>query len=189
MRVGIFGGTFDPPHLGHLAVASDLHSRLSLDRVIFVPAAVSPFKRGADSAAAEIRLEMTVAATAGDPRFVVERLEIDRPPPSYTVDTLRELRSRLPGAELWLLVGADVARDLGRWNSPAEIARLARLAVFARDGDSVLAEPGDPFTRIPVLRLDISSTEIRRRVWAGEPIRYLVPDAVREIIEREGLYT
>jgi nicotinate-nucleotide adenylyltransferase len=191
MRLGVFGGTFDPPHLGHLAVASDLHSRLSLDRVIFVPAAVSPFKRETDAAPAELRLEMVRAATAGDARFVVERVELDRPGPSYMVDTLRELLSRLPDAELWLLIGADVARDLSRWRAPGEIVRLARIAVFARDGEAnleELEEIGYPFIPVPVLRLDISATEVRRRVRAGEPIRYLVPDAVREIIEREGLY-
>ncbi len=130
---------------------------------------------------------MVEAAVAGDERFQVNNLELRRPGPSYTVDTLRELRDRWPGADLVLLLGADALRDLPTWRAPDEIIRLARLAVLSRRGDRV---PGSSFAAlsVPVTRIDISATEIRRRVQRGVPIRNLVPDSVRNIINRERMY-
>lgn len=188
MRVGVFGGTFDPPHLGHLIAAADACTALGLAQVRFVPAAVPPHKRAAARTAAALRLEMTRAAVDGDPRFRVEELELHRAGPSYTVDTLRELHAREPGLELFLLIGADAGRELHTWRDPAQIARLATVAVLSRAGDEPLPEDALPAVRVPVTRVDISATQIRRRVAAGEPIRYLVVERVREIIEREGLY-
>lgn len=187
MRLGVFGGTFDPPHLGHLIVAADVHLRLPLDRVVFVPAADPPHKRGLVRTSARLRLEMVEAAVRGDDRFAVDGLELRRQGPSYTVDTLRELRRRHPDAELFFLIGADALRDLPGWHEPAEVARLATLVRMERAGDAVPETDAAPVD-VPVTRIDISATEIRQRVAAGASIRYLVPDAVREIIERERLY-
>ncbi|HEX8904837.1 MAG TPA: nicotinate-nucleotide adenylyltransferase [Longimicrobiaceae bacterium] len=188
MRLGVFGGTFDPPHLGHLAAASDAAQALGLDRVLWVPAAVHPFKRGEVAAPPAMRLEMVRAAIAGDERFEACDLELRREGPSYTVLTLRELRERHPGAELFFLTGADNLAELPKWREPGEVVRLARLVVVSRRGEGVPAGLPYPATAVRVTRLDISSTELRRRVAAGETIRYLVPGPVREIIERTGLY-
>jgi nicotinate-nucleotide adenylyltransferase len=188
VRLGVFGGTFDPPHLGHLAAASDAAHALALDRVVWVPAADHPFNGSAVRTRAEVRLEMVRAAIAGDPRFEASDLEMRRAGPSYTVDTLRELRSAHPGAELFFLTGADNLRDLPKWREPDEIVRLACLVVVSREGESLPEDAEHPARAVHVPRLDVSSTEVRRRVAAGEPIRYLVPDGVRAVIEREGLY-
>ncbi|MEW5926339.1 MAG: nicotinate-nucleotide adenylyltransferase [Gemmatimonadota bacterium] len=188
MRIGVFGGTFDPPHHGHLAVAADVHDALGLDRVLLVPSAVPPHKRHTVQAPAEVRLEMLHAAVRGDPRFEVDDLELRRPGPSYTVDTLRALRERFPGAELFFLVGADNVRELSSWREPEEIVRLARIVAVPRGCESIDAEAPFPFLAVPVIRTEVSATEVRRRVAAGLSIRYLVPDAVREIVAREGLY-
>jgi nicotinate-nucleotide adenylyltransferase len=188
MELGVFGGTFDPIHLGHLSVASDVHSTLGLDRTLIVPAAVPPHKASAGITSASLRLEMVRAAVEGDDRLEVDDRELRRPGPSYTVDTLRALAERFPGARLNFLIGADALRDLPTWRAPDEVVRLARLVVFSREGDAPIPETGVPFTKVAVARLDISATDIRARVRAGRPIRYLVPDPVREIIHRESLY-
>lgn len=186
-RIGLYGGTFDPLHVGHLIVASDAFEALELDRLLFIPSADPPHKRGQVRASAERRLEMVRAAIAGDPRFGVEDLELRREGASYTVDTLRDLRERNPGCDFFFLVGVDQVREFHSWREPEEVARLARLAVVSRGGEH--AEDVDlPLERVDVTRIDLSSTDIRRRVAEGESIRYLVPDAVREIVEREALY-
>jgi nicotinate-nucleotide adenylyltransferase len=186
VRLGVYGGAFDPPHLGHLVAASDACDALRLDRLLWIPSAVHPLK--AVRTAADVRLEMVRAAIAGDPRFQADDLELRRTGPSYTVDTLRELRAREPGAELFFVTGADNLRDLPRWREPDEVARLATLAVVSRAGDSLPADPLYPARAVTVTRVDVSSTEIRRRVAAGLSIRYLVPEAVRAVVERERLY-
>ncbi len=188
MRIGVFGGTFDPPHTGHLIVASVAHDVLRLDRLLIVPAAVPPHKLGIVVASPGQRLEMVRAAVAGDPRFEVDDLELRRPGASYTVDTLRALREREPDADLFFLLGADQLRELHTWREPGEVARLACLAVLSR-GDDAIPDAGR-YRVLPVAvpRIDIAATEIRRRVRAGQSIRYLVPETVREIIAREGLY-
>jgi nicotinate-nucleotide adenylyltransferase len=186
VRLGVYGGAFDPPHLGHLVAASDACDALGLHRLLWIPSAVHPLK--AVRTAADVRLEMVRAAIAGDGRFAADDLELRRTGPSYTVDTLRELRAREPEAELFFLTGADNLADLPRWREPDEIARLATLAVVSRAGDSLPANAPYPAVAVTVTRVDASSTEIRRRVAAGLSIRYLVPDAVRAVIERERLY-
>jgi nicotinate-nucleotide adenylyltransferase len=188
MRIGILGGTFDPPHLGHLVVASDAFERLALDRLILVPSATPPHKHGSVQATAAQRLAMVRAAVAGDARFEVDDLELRRPGPSYTVDTLRAMRDRFPGCEILFLIGVDAARELPSWREPGEVARLARLAVLSRGGETLPTEGGEPPLRVEVTRIDISATAIRERVARGLPIRYHVPEPVRAIIEREGLY-
>jgi nicotinate-nucleotide adenylyltransferase len=186
VRLGVYGGAFDPPHLGHLVAASDACGALGLHRLLWIPSAVHPLK--AVRTAADVRLEMVRAAIGGDPRFAADDLELRRTGPSYTVDTLRELRVREPGAELFFLTGADNLADLPRWREPDEIARLATLAVVSRAGDTLPAGSPYPAVAVAVTRVDLSSTEIRRRVAAGLSIRYLVPEAVRAVVEREGLY-
>ena len=186
MRLGIYGGAFDPPHLGHLVAASDACGALGLDRLLWIPSAVHPLKPV--RTAAPLRLEMVRAAIQGDSRFAADDLELRRTGPSYTVDTLRELRAREPGAELFFLTGADNLAELPRWREPDEIARLATLAVVSRAGDALPGDPPYPAVAVAVTRVDVSSTEVRRRVAAGQSIRYLVPDAVRAVIERERLY-
>jgi nicotinate-nucleotide adenylyltransferase len=156
--------------------------------VLWIPAAVHPFKRGAVAASPQARLEMVRAAVEGDERFEACYLELRREGPSYTVTTLRELHARHPGAELFFLTGADNLRELPQWREPDEVARLARLVVVSRRGESV--PEGLPYAAVavPVSRIDVSSTEVRRRIAAGQTVRYLVPDAVREVIARLGLY-
>ena len=186
MRLGVYGGAFDPPHLGHLVAASDACGTLGLDLLLWIPSAVHPLK--AVRTAADVRLQMVRAAIQGDPRFAADDLELRRTGPSYTVDTLRELRAREPGAELFFVTGADNLAELPRWREPDEIARLATVAVVSRAGEALPADAPFPAVAVPVARMDVSSTDIRRRVAAGLSIRYLVPDAVRAVIERERLY-
>jgi nicotinate-nucleotide adenylyltransferase len=190
MRLGVLGGTFDPPHVGHLIVASDVCAALRLDRLLLIPAAAPPHKRGRVHASAELRLEMVRAATAEDPRFEVDDLELRREGESYSADTLRQLAAREPDAEIFFVIGVDQLREFASWREPEVVARLATLVVVSRAGDEAADEGEMAFPVLPVqvTRIDLSATEIRRRIRDGEPIRYLVPDAVREIIEREGLY-
>jgi nicotinate-nucleotide adenylyltransferase len=187
-RLGIFGGTFDPPHHGHLIVAGDAFEALRMDRLIFVPAAEPPHKLGTVAATGEQRMRMLEAAIESDKRFGADDLEIRRQGTSYTVDTLRALKSREPDAELVFLLGIDQFRALHSWRQPDEVASLARLGVLSRSGEA--PEPGGPYpaVHVPVTRVDVSATDIRNRVRNGRSIRYLVPEAVREIIEIEGLY-
>jgi nicotinate-nucleotide adenylyltransferase len=187
-RVGLLGGTFDPPHHGHLIVGADAFEWLELHLLLLVPAASPPHKPAGARATAEQRLRMVEAAVAGDPRFGVDDLELRRPGPSYTVDTLRELTRREPDAELVFLLGIDQFREFESWREPHEVARLARLGILSRKGD--VPDVAGPYggIHVPVTRIDISATAIRRRVAAGQSIRYLVPEPVREIIEAEGIY-
>ena len=195
-RVGVFGGSFDPPHVGHLLAASDAADALALDRVLFVPAAQQPLKADRRQAPAAVRLAMVEALVDGDPRFGVERAEIERGGLSYTVDTLASLAARWPGGELVLLAGADVLATFARWREPQRIRQLATLVVLTR-GDAAGAAgdpgagpdlPGGPPVFLPTRRVDVSSTEVRARVAAGRPVRGFVPDAVAAIIRGTGLY-
>lgn len=193
-RLGVFGGTFDPPHVGHVTVARKVADRLRLDRVIWVPAGAPPHKSGQPISPAPVRLEMTRAAAAGEPRFEVSELEIHRTGPSYTVDTLWELRRTYPDTDLFLILGADQIRtfDTG-WREPETILELATLALMDRAGDdAVAASPDLPgmerAVRVPVPRVDVSSTEVRALVAAGGDVSALVPAGVLVVMEREGLY-
>jgi len=196
VRVGILGGTFNPPHLGHLVCAQEAYLQLGLDRVMLIPARIPPHKPVEDEPGPEHRLELCRLAVEGDERFSVSDLETFRPGPSFTVDTLQELHATEPDNELFLIVGGDVAAGLPLWNEPERVLELARLAVAKRRGtprsrvDQALAglRGGQraEFFRMP--RIGISSTLLRRRVRAGEPIRYLVPDAVERYIGAQRLY-
>ncbi|HUF67775.1 MAG TPA: nicotinate-nucleotide adenylyltransferase [Longimicrobiales bacterium] len=185
MKLGVFGGTFDPPHIGHLIAAQDAKSALALDRVIFVPAAVPPHKRDDTVSAAGTRLAMVRAAIAGADGFEVDDLELRRGGPSWTVDTLRELAARLPGSELFLLIGSDQHAEFESWREPDKIGQLAKVAVLTRE-NGVRQAAGVHTVR--VTRIDVSSTDIRRRTAEGQPIRFLVPAAVEALIRLHGLY-
>jgi nicotinate-nucleotide adenylyltransferase len=190
-RTGVFGGTFDPPHLGHLIVAQDVAEALELDRLLMVPAAAPPLNSDAEPAPAELRALMLAGALGDDPRLEMSRIELDRGGLSYTVDTLTSLAADHPEDELFLAIGVDQLRAFSTWRAPAEIARLARIVVMAREGaepDGEGAGVGMAYETVAVTRVDVSSTEIRRRVREGRSIRYWVPEAVRRIIDDERLY-
>ncbi len=196
-RLGVFGGTFDPPHLGHLVLAEAAADHLGLASVLFVPAAIPPHKEAsAVRAGAEHRLAMTQLAIAGNPRFALARTDLDRPGPHYTVDMLRLLRDEHPRSELVLLIGGDSLRDLPTWSRPEELIALASLGVLRRPADDLnlnaleRAIPGLAARTawIPALRLDIASSAIATAIAAGRSVRYLVPDAVLAYIEAHGLY-
>jgi nicotinate-nucleotide adenylyltransferase len=189
VKVGIFGGTFDPPHVGHLIAAQDAIDVLSLDSVLFVPARVPPHKQNENVTDAPLRLRMIRAATAGDSRFEVSDVELRRNAPSYTVDTLRELRRERPNDELFLLLGVDQVAELSTWREPEEVLRNARLVMLARSGVSEAAATSMVHQTVPVTRVDVSSTLVRERVAAGQSVRYLVPENVEQIIAAERLYS
>lgn len=189
MEVGIFGGSFDPPHLGHMIVAMDALEKLGLDSVRFVPANVSPFKTGEeDTTDPRLRLRMVEAAVDGHPAFRVDRSEIEREGPSWTIDTIDALRAAEPDVRWSLLVGADQWSAFDRWREAERLASVARVVVLAREGLDPQAGPELPHLDLPVTRIDISSSGIRARVREGRSIRYLVPEPVRALIEANGLY-
>jgi nicotinate-nucleotide adenylyltransferase len=196
VRIGILGGTFNPPHLGHLVCAQEAYLQLGLDRVMLIPARIPPHKPVEDEPGAEHRLELCRCAIDGDRRFEASALEIGRDGTSFTVDTLEELNSTVPDSQLFLIVGGDVAAGLPSWRQPERVLELATVAVAKRRGtsrerveDALGGLPGGDcaeFFRMP--RIGISSTMIRRRVRAGEPITYLTPAPVVSYIERHALY-
>ncbi|MDX1495128.1 MAG: nicotinate-nucleotide adenylyltransferase [Longimicrobiales bacterium] len=212
-RLGVFGGTFDPPHLGHRSVVEDVADFLGLDEVLWIPAGDPPHKAFQKLTPAPIRLRMVRAVTAGDERFRVSEIEVRREGPSYTVDTLRALREEHPDAKLFLIMGIDQYRALESWHRPDEVRSLATLAVMDRGGEALRdLEAGDAdeahhpdealyphetqdgeaagsgVIRVPVKRVDISSTRVRAAVDRGESITELVSPEVARIIEAEGLY-
>jgi nicotinate-nucleotide adenylyltransferase len=197
VRIGILGGTFNPPHLGHLVCAQEAYRELDLDRVMLIPARVPPHKPVDEEPGPAHRLELCRRAVRDDDRFEVSDLELSRDGPSFTVDTLQELSSRAPHNELVLIVGGDIAAGLPRWREPERVLELATLAVAKRRGtaratvDDALGglAGGDRARFFAMPRIGISSTMVRRRVRAGQPIRYFVPDAAVEYIQRHGLYS
>jgi nicotinate-nucleotide adenylyltransferase len=192
LRLGLLGGTFNPPHIGHLICAQEARAQLGLDRVELVPVHSPPHKEVIDDPGPEVRLELCRAAVAGDEGLGVCDVEVRRPGPSFTVDTLRELDPE--NQELTFIVGGDMALSLPTWREPGEVLRMARLGVAERvwavraDIEVRLAPLGDRIDFFAMPRIDISSTEVRRRVAKGRPIRYLVPDAVAEAVAERGLY-
>jgi nicotinate-nucleotide adenylyltransferase len=197
MRVGLLGGTFNPPHIGHLVCAMEARDQLDLDVVRLIPAGVPPHKVVEADPGVEIRLELCRAAAAAEPGLEVSRVEADRDGPSYTVDTLRVLHDEAPEDELTFIVGGDMAYALPTWREPEAVLELARLAVAEREGvrradilERLAGLRGVPerisFFDMP--RLDVSSSQLRRRVAAGRPIRHLVPEAVADRITSLGLY-
>lgn len=186
-RVGVFGSVCNPPHLGHLILCSEAAWQLGLERVVLVPTSLPPH-RPAPAESAEVRYRMAAAAATCEPVLTVSRVELDRPGPSYMVDTLRELARRHAGNELVLLLGADQLAALGRWRDPEAIAQLARIAVAPRPGVELagLDEAQVEIVRMPLV--GISSSLVRARIAAGQPVHHLVPRPVLDVIEAEGLY-
>ena len=182
-KIGIYGGTFDPIHHAHLILGRQACEELGLDRLIFVPAALSPFKK-ATHASGEARLTMLRAAVEGELMFTVNDCELRRPPPSYSIDTVLEIHEREPDAELLWLIGADNVGGLNKWHRFDELKKLAQFVVLDRGSGEKSAHEYPTVQR----NIDISATEIRKRVASGRGIRYLVPKAVEEIIRREKLY-
>jgi nicotinate-nucleotide adenylyltransferase len=185
--IGLFGGSFDPIHHGHLIAGQVAAERLGLDELRYMPAREQPFKRGRHAAPAADRAAMLELAVAGAPKLAVELVELDRPGPSYTAETLRELRAREPEAAFTLLLGSDAALELEAWHDAGALPGLARIVVFARAGIPVPASPLIS-AGVEVPGVEISATEIRERVRAGRPIRYWVPDPVAEYVARHRLY-
>lgn len=192
-RLGVLGGSFDPPHVAHLAIASEAWHALHLERVLFVPAAAPPHKAGVERTRADVRLELTSLAVDDDLRFTASGIEIERGL-VYTVDTLRALRDRY-GHELAFIVGSDSLLQLESWHKPEEVLALCTLAVAPRPGDApddianAAARWGGERVRVlDVPALGVSSTDVRARVAAQRPIRYLVPHRVEQFIQETGLY-
>jgi nicotinate-nucleotide adenylyltransferase len=195
-HIGILGGTFNPPHMGHLVMAQEALDQLDLDRVVLMPVAVPPHKEAAEDPGAAARVELCRLAVAGDERLDVSTLEVERGGASFTVDTLRELHDLEPEHDLTFIVGGDMAQSLPAWREPEAILGLARLAVAEREGvrrEDIARRldplhDGDRVVFFDMPRIDVSSSSIRRRVAEGRPIRYLVPDAVAEAVAERGLY-
>jgi nicotinate-nucleotide adenylyltransferase len=197
MKLGILGGTFDPPHFGHLRLAEAALTQLALDKVLFAPVGMQPLKQEERSSTPEHRARMVELAIADDPRFGLSRADLDRPGPHYTVDLLIIIQQQHPDAALWFIMGEDSLSDLLRWRDPARLIQLARLAVLRRSG----GKP-DWFTldrELPDLRaridwiehaaIDISATDIRQRVQHGLPLTALVPERVSAYLVVQHLYT
>ncbi len=200
-RVGIFGGTFDPIHLGHLIMAQEVWAHLALDRVLFVPAGVPPHKQGHVITPAEHRRRMIELAIADDPRFGISTIELERAGPSYTVETLATLRAEMGDeAGIFFALGGDMLYDIVKWKDPAGIVRLATgIAALARPEwpfgpdeiaalDAAVPGLGQAVTPVPAPLIAISASAIRARLARGMPIRYLTPQAVEAYIRAQGLY-
>ena len=195
MRLGVFGGTFDPIHYGHLRLAEEARCRFQLDRVLFVPNWISPFKTGRAVTPGVTRAELVQAAIADNPAFALDTRELERPGPSYTVETMRALHDENPGTEMFFLTGADAVRDLAKWREPETLLALTRFVAATRFGvsreETTRALPPAWVERILFLEmpaLDISGTDLRERVQTERSIRYLTPPAVRTLIYERGLY-
>ncbi|RXZ67971.1 nicotinate-nucleotide adenylyltransferase [Agromyces albus] len=187
-RVGVMGGTFDPIHHGHLVAASEVAQHLELDEVVFVPTGQPSYK--SDVTQAEHRYLMTVIATASNPRFTVSRVDIDRPKPTFTIDTLHDIRSQRPDADLFFITGADAIAQILSWKNVGELWELAHFVAVSRPGHvlSVSGLPEQDVSLLEVPALAISSTDCRDRVRRGFPVWYLVPDGVVQYISKHHLY-
>ena len=187
-RIGVMGGTFDPIHHGHLVAASEVAQSFDLDEVIFVPTG-RPWQK-ADVTESEHRYLMTVIATASNPQFTVSRVDIDRAGPTYTIDTLRDLKRERPGADLFFISGADAVAQILGWRNQQELWDLAHFVAVSRPGHVLTTEglPTDDVSQLEIPALSISSTDCRARVRRGHPVWYLVPDGVVQYIAKHHLY-
>jgi len=196
-RIGLLGGTFDPPHIGHLWLAQTAREQLQLDQILFLPVAQPPHKQGRWITAVHHRLHMTQLAIANDPQFALDTTDSDRPPPQVTVTLIPLLKAKYPQAQFWLLIGADSLRDLPDWHEPHKLIQQCRLAVLPRPGVMVdweglcqkVMEVNTAVDPLDGPTLDISSTDIRQWAEKGYSIRHLVPTAVRHYIQQHSLYT
>lgn len=191
-RLGVLGGTFDPIHLGHLVLAEQVREKLQLEKVIFIPSASPPHKTEQKLSPAEDRFEMTKLALDGNPHFSVSDIELKREGPSYTVETLRELKKLYKNSEIYFLTGSDVLEEIKDWKDPEEIYELAKIVIGVRPGFDKF-DPKNHFVQKSIIfnitGIDISSTQIREKVRKGESIKYLVPSKVEEYIKKKNLYT
>jgi len=189
-RLGVMGGTFDPIHHGHLVAASEVQSVFDLDEVVFVPTGQPWQKDDREVSPAELRYLMTVVATASNPRFTVSRVDVDRPGPTYTIDTLRDLREQYPDADLFFITGADALAQILSWKAVDELFHLAQFVGVNRPGHELSGDglPAERVSLMEVPAMAISSTACRERVRAGEPVWYLVPDGVVQFIAKYRLY-
>jgi nicotinate-nucleotide adenylyltransferase len=187
-RIGVMGGTFDPIHHGHLVAASEVAQSFDLDEVVFVPTG-RPWQKD-DVTASEHRYLMTVIATASNPQFTVSRVDIDRDGPTYTIDTLRDLKSQRPGADLFFITGADAVAQILSWRNHQELWDLAHFVAVSRPGHVLTTEglPTEDVSQLEIPALSISSTDCRARVRRGHPVWYLVPDGVVQYIAKHHLY-
>lgn len=198
MRLGLFGGTFDPPHLGHLILAEQCREQCALDEVWMLPSGQPPHKRSGEMTAGDRRAEMIELAVAGHPAFRVDRRELKRTGTTYTVDTLRQFHDEDPARELFFLIGADSLADLPGWRQPAQILQLATIVAVNRGDrpfpdtsalvDTVGSELAARVVRVTIPGIDLSSTDLRRRVREGRSIRYFVPRAVEAYIREHQLF-
>ncbi len=196
-RIGILGGTFDPPHVGHLILGEYSIDALDLTHLLFVPAADPPHKQNRAKTPITHRLAMLKLAISGNTRFDLSRIDLDRPGPHYSIDTVKMVGAQFPGAELYFVMGGDSLRDLPKWHRPEELIALCKLAVMRRPGDNL--DPGMHSAVLPGLErrvvmmdtpvLEISSTEIVNRLRHGQSVRYLVPDVVLTYIAEYGVYS
>jgi nicotinate-nucleotide adenylyltransferase len=197
MKLGILGGTFDPPHFGHLRMAEAALMQLSLDKVLFAPVGVQPLKQDHPATAPEHRARMVELAIADDPRFILSRADLDRPGPHYTVDLLVIIQQQYPKAALWFIMGEDSLSDLPRWREPAQVIQLARLAVLRRPGyepnwatlDRALPDLRTRIDWIEHAEIDISARDIRQRVQCGLPVAPFVPARVIDYLVAQDLYS
>ena len=192
VRFGVFGGTFDPPHIGHLSLTRDLHESGTLSEILWIPVKLPPHKAANPEASPELRMEMVRAAIDGIAHQSVSDLELTRGAPSYTGDTWRVLRTERPTATPVLLLGPDQFAELAEWHDAEEVVRLAEVCVLPRGGvelTTALPPLDVVWSAADVAPVDVSSSEVRRRVREGLPYRHLLPERVAEIIERERLYT
>ena len=197
MRIGVLGGAFNPPHIGHLVCAQEAIVQLELERVMFVPVGVAPHREIESDPGADVRFEMAELAVADDERFATSRIELEREGPSYTADTLEQLGEQSPDDEHFLILGGDQAAALGSWHEPEKVLARATVAVFERVnwtrnaiGIKIGRLPGAERVRyLDMPLIQVSSSAVRRRVREGAPIRYLVPDKVASYIETKELYS
>ncbi len=200
MRIGVYGGTFDPVHLGHLVLAEQCRDQAKLDRVLFIPAARPPHKQQQATTPFDKRVEMLALAIAGQPAFQIDELEKDRPGPSFTVETLAALKARQPGDDLFLLVGSDTLHDLPQWYEPRRVLEMTTLLVVERADwpvftenqlrDSLQLPAAFPlrFQAVQAPLVTIASRDVRRQIAAGRSVRYQIPRAVEAYIADKGLY-
>jgi nicotinate-nucleotide adenylyltransferase len=187
-KLGILGGTFDPPHLGHLILAQSAYEQLGLDKVIFIPAAMQPFKVGRDISSAQIRYKMLELAIGGDDRFALSDIEIKRPGLSYTIDTIEELKKIYAATQMFLIIGSDIIGDMSAWKEPEKIFAACAVAMAIRPDTKLSSQYGDKIKPLTMPQVGISSTEIRQKIKDGRTIKYLVPETVERYIYQNHLY-
>jgi len=190
-QVGILGGTFNPPHIAHLIVAETVRDHLKLDKILFVPASVPPHKLNVEIIPAAKRLQMVKLAVKGNPFFEASDMELRRKGPSFTIDTLVDLKRERPSCDLYFLLGIDLLREFDTWKNPEMVLEECRVVAMNRPGFDLASVKEDLLRRIEVVMVpsvDISSTDIRRRVKSGRSIRYLVPDDVENFIHENSIY-